>query len=158
MTLEIILPPAPRACDRNHGKAGIAAAGANKRARLIAKLRTLEAMRKQGVDRGAFKPKYMCLTFLDATGRLDADNAVATFKHYQDGIFDALGVDDRNVADMYVRKRKLRHEGRLVMGRWTRCFLTDEYYEFEDDYRSAGAGVAAMFKVWVNEAEKGDAR
>ena len=155
MTLEIILPPPPQACDRNHGKAGIAAAGANKRARLIAKLRTLEAMRVQGVGKGAFKPKYMCLTFLDATGRLDADNAVASFKHYQDGIFDALETDDRNVADMYVRKRKLRHEGLLVMNRWTRCFLTDEYHEFADDYHSAGAGVAAMLNVWIKE---GDAR
>lgn len=152
MKLEIILPPAPRACDRNHGKAGIAAAGANKRARLIAKVRALEAMRAQGVsyDDG-FKPKYMCLTFLDATGRLDADNAVATFKHYQDGIFDALRTDDRNVADMYVRKRKLRHEGRLVMHRWTRCFLTDEYNEFADDCRSVWEGVAAMLNVWIRE-------
>lgn len=36
MNLEIILPPAPRACDRNHGKAGIAASGENKRAQWIA--------------------------------------------------------------------------------------------------------------------------
>ena len=153
--LEIILPPAPRACDRNHGKIGVSASGENKRARLIAKARTLEAMCVQGVARGSFTPKYMCLTVLDATGKMDLDNAVATFKHFQDGVFDAIGADDRSLCDIYARKRKLRHEGRLVMNRWTRCFLTDEYHEFADDYHTAGAGVAAMFNVWIKEAEKG---
>lgn len=156
MKLEIILPPAPRGCDRNNGKIGIAASKPNRQARYIAKLRTLEAMRAQGVSHDdGFKPKYMCLTFLDTTGRLDADNAVATFKHYQDGIFDALRTDDRNVSDMYVKKRKLRHGERLVMHRWTRCFLTDEYHEFAEDYKATGAGVAAMFDAWIKE---GDAR
>lgn len=155
MKLEIILPPAPRACDRNHGKAGIAAAGANKRARLIAEARTLEAMRMQGVARGSFTPKYMCLTVLDATGKMDLDNAVATFKHFQDGVFDAIGADDRSLRDIYARKRKLRHEGLLVMNRWTRCFLTDEYHEFAEDYKATGAGVAAMLDAWIKEGEQG---
>lgn len=127
MKLEIILPPAPRACDRNHGKAGIAAAGSNKRARLIAKVRALEAMRAQGVPR-TFKPRVMELYVFDRTGRMDLDNAVATFKRYQDGIFDALDCDDRAVEVMHalrVSVRKVKHGDWRPLHRWTRCVLSD---------------------------------
>ena len=128
MELEIILPPAPRACDRNHGKAGIAAAGANKRARLIAKVRALEAMRAQGVPR-TFKPWSMALYVYDRTGRLDLDNAVATFKRYQDGIFDALDCDDR-VIDVLHAMRLSVCKGKIYdmrpLHRWTRCVLSDD--------------------------------
>ena len=127
MTLEIILPPAPRACDRNHGKAGIAAAGANKKARLIAKLRTLEAMRAQGVPR-TFKPWSMALYVYDRTGRMDLDNAVATFKRYQDGIFDALDCDDRVIEALHA-VRFIAGKGKILdmrpLHRWTRCVLSD---------------------------------
>lgn len=95
--LVIILPPPPKACDRNHGKHGIAAAGENKRARLIAKARTLETLRARGMDACDFRPCNITLWMLDNSGRRDWDNAVSSFKHYQDGIFDALGCDDRNI-------------------------------------------------------------
>lgn len=128
MKLEIILPPAPRACDRNHGKAGIAAAGANKRARLIAKVRALEAMRAQGVP-STFKPRVMELYVFDRTGRMDLDNAVATFKRYQDGIFDALDCDDRVIESLHA-VRFIAGKGKIVdlrpLHRWTKCVLSDE--------------------------------
>lgn len=127
MTLEIILPPPPQACDRNHGKAGIAAAGANKRARLIAKLRTMEAMRAQGVPR-TFKPWSMALYVFDRTGRMDLDNAVATFKRYQDGIFDALDCDDRVIMALHalrVEVHKTKVEDWRPLHRWTRCVLSE---------------------------------
>ena len=125
--LEIILPPAPRACDRNHGKIGVSASGENKRARLIAKVRTLVAMREQDVPR-TFKPWSMALYVYDRTGRMDLDNAVATFKRYQDGIFDALHCDDRVIMALHalrVEVHKTKVEDWRPLHRWTRCVLSD---------------------------------
>lgn len=153
MTLEIILPPAPRACDRNHGKAGIAAAGANKKARLIAKLRTLEAMREQDVPR-TFKPWSMALYVYDRTGRLDLDNAVATFKRYQDGIFDALDCDDRVITALHalrVEVHKTKVEDWRPLHRWTRCVLSES---LEDGIFVPDCGELAD----VLRVVKGDAR
>lgn len=154
MTLEIILPPAPRACDRNHGKAGIAAAGANKKARLIAKLRTLEAMRAQGVPR-SFKPWSMALYVYDRTGRLDLDNAVATFKRYQDGIFDALDCDDRAIDALHAVRISACKNAKgcdlRPLHRWTVCVLSDG----EDD---AFFHVSRITDEDILQEAKGDAR
>lgn len=105
MRLTIILPPIPRACDRNHGKNGIAAAGENKRARLIGKMKAVEAMVKQGVKRGELIPRRLWLyRFEQGRSVKDWDNIAAGFKRYQDGIFDALGWGDDCIMDAHVHK------------------------------------------------------
>lgn len=57
--------------------------------------------------------------------------------------------------DAQARADELNHAGLLVMNRWTRCFLTDEYHEFAEDYKATGAGVAAMLDAWIKEGEQG---
>lgn len=147
MKLEIILPPAPRGCDRNNGKIGIAASKPHRQARYIAKMRTLEAMRDQGVRAGE-TPLFMKLTVFDKTGKMDLDNAVATYKHYQDGIFDALEVNDRNIRELHAVKviSPAAH-------RWTRCVLTNSPHVLEKECCTPMEGVDKVL-----EMVKGDAR
>lgn len=154
MTLEIILPPAPRACDRNHGKFGILAAGAIKRARLIARVKMRGEMERAGLVRGGFTPQYMHLATYDKTGRMDVDNCVATYKHYQDGLFDALGVNDKSIACVHAVRVIVNKGAQRNAHRWTRCVLTDDYHEF----RRVSAENDLGFLCDVLEEAKGDAR
>lgn len=98
MILSVNLPPIDRRLDVNHGKANkLARASAVKKARSLAALLTVEAMVAAGVKRGQLKPRYVLLVTNWYRHRVDYDNRLANFKAYQDGIFDALGANDKEV-------------------------------------------------------------
>ena len=127
MTLEIILPPCPARVRPQPREGGDCRRRGEQEGTADSKLRTLEAMRAQGVPR-TFKPWSMALYVYDRTGRMDLDNAVATFKRYQDGIFDALHCDDRVIMALHalrVEVHKTKVEDWRPLHRWTRCVLSD---------------------------------
>lgn len=98
MTLTIKLPPVDRRLDVNHGRANkLARASAVRKARSLAALLTVEAMIAAGVKRGQLKPRYVLLVTNWYRNRVDYDNRLANFKAYQDGIFDALGANDKDI-------------------------------------------------------------
>lgn len=98
MVLSVNLPPIDRRLDVNHGKANkLVRAGAVRKARSLAALLTLEAMMNAGVSRGQMKPRFVLVVTNWYRHRVDYDNRLANFKAYQDGIFDALGANDKDV-------------------------------------------------------------
>ena len=98
MMLSIDLPPIPKALDVNHGRRnGLARAAAVRRARGVGRIAALDAMLRLGIRRGEFRPRFVWLVTGWRGHRVDYDNRLANVKAYQDGVFDALGVNDNEV-------------------------------------------------------------
>lgn len=98
MILTIELPPVNKKLDVNHGVFHrLGRSGAVKQARSVGKRMALEAMSRQGVRRGEYRPRFAWLVTYWYQYRVDYDNRLANVKAYQDGVFEALGVDDREV-------------------------------------------------------------
>lgn len=98
MNLTVELPPIDRRLDVNNGNWNrMARANAVKKARALASLLTLEAMMNAGIQRGAMKPRFVLVTTNWYRHRVDYDNRLANVKAYQDGVFDALGANDKEV-------------------------------------------------------------
>lgn len=98
MNLTVELPPIDRRLDVNNGNWNkLARACAVKKARSLASLLTLEAMMNAGVKRGHMKPRFVLVTTNWYRHRVDYDNRLANVKAYQDGVFDAVGANDKEV-------------------------------------------------------------
>lgn len=136
MILSIKLPPIDRRLDVNHGKANkLARASAVRKARSLAALLTVEAMIAAGVKRGQLKPRYVLLVTNWYRNRVDYDNRLANFKAYQDGIFDALGANDK---DIVAGCSVLRH---LPQGQaCEHLHLTAHLFESREEFVNAMGG------------------
>lgn len=99
MFLMIELPREGEGCNPNRARClhRFAQAADAKHARTVGRLYAQQAMRRKGVERGAFCPKVAVLVTFWRGHDIDVDNAAACIKAYQDGIFDALGANDREV-------------------------------------------------------------
>lgn len=98
MNLTVELPPIDRRLDVNNGNWNrLARANAVKKARSLASLLTLEAMMNAGIQRGKMKPRFVLVTTNWYRHRVDYDNRLANVKSYQDGVFDAVGANDKEV-------------------------------------------------------------
>lgn len=98
MNLTVELPPIDRRLDVNNGNWNrLARANAVKKARSLASLLTLEAMMNAGVKRGQMQPRFVLVVTNWYRHRVDYDNRLANVKAYQDGVFDAIGANDKEV-------------------------------------------------------------
>lgn len=98
MNLTVELPPIDRRLDVNNGNWNrLARANAVKKARSLASLLTLEAMMAAGIQRGKMQPRFVLVTTNWYRHRVDYDNRLANVKAYQDGVFDAVGANDKEV-------------------------------------------------------------
>lgn len=130
MILTVKLPPVDRRLDVNHGRANkLARASAVRKARSLAALLTVEAMVAAGVKRGQLQPRYVLLVTNWYRNRVDYDNRLANFKAYQDGIFDALGANDK---DIVAGCSVLRHlpQGQACEHLCVTAHLFEEHEEF----------------------------
>ena len=62
------------------------------------------ALSSRGVKGLLGRPLSVTLTRIAPRG-LDADNLAGSFKHVQDGVADALGIDDRHIVWVYEQRK-----------------------------------------------------
>lgn len=113
MILTITLPREGKGCNPNEARRmhRMQQAADAKAARACGYWRAEEAMRAAGVTRGGFRPCAALLVTFWHGRPIDVDNAAACLKAQQDGIFDALGVDDRSLrALLSVKIHDVRRE------------------------------------------------
>lgn len=138
MILCIDLPPIDKRLDVNAGQHnGLARAGAVKKARGLAHALTLEVMQRHGVKRGEFCPRFAWLLTYWRGHRVDYDNRLASIKAYQDGVFRALGVDDREVCSgvstvVHLGKGEEKQHLRMIL------LLFDKLAEFQNALSANG--------------------
>lgn len=156
MVLCIDLPPIDKRLDANSGQHnGLARAGAVKKARGLAHVLTLDVMRKRGIQRGEFCPRYVWLLTHWRGHRVDYDNRLASIKAYQDGVFRALGVDDREVCSgvsTVVHLDKGEEKQHLSM----KLLLFESLADFQNALRSNGdllAGKKQEYFIMRTQAE-----
>lgn len=99
MKLEIELPREGDGCNPNTARClhRFRQAADAKHARTVARLYTQQAMQQYGFVKGEFHPRYAVLVTWWNGHDVDVDNAAACLKAYQDGVFDALGCNDRGL-------------------------------------------------------------
>ncbi len=99
MMLMIKLPREGDGCNPNRGRClhRFRQAADAKHARTVGRLYAQQAMQDAELRPGAFTPRVALLETYWSGHDLDVDNAAACIKAYQDGIFDALGANDREL-------------------------------------------------------------
>lgn len=150
MMLTIDLPREGDGCNPNRGRClhRFRQAADAKHARTVGLLYAQQAMREEGLQPGVFVPRVALLTTFWHGHDVDVDNASACIKAYQDGIFDALGTNDRGLVVL------------LSMKRWTvlkehhRCKRLVLY----DDVQLAAQDAARLLAETVRAAESREKR
>lgn len=99
MKLILELPREGEGCNPNRARCmhRFAQAADAKQARTVGRLYALQEMRRAGIAHGEFCPRVAVLVTFWRGHDIDVDNAAACIKAYQDGIFDALGANDREI-------------------------------------------------------------
>lgn len=148
MMLDILLPREGEGCNPNRGRClhRFRQAADAKEARTLARLLTLEQMRRKGVAAGEFTPRFAVLVTFWNGHNVDVDNAAACMKAYQDGVFDALGTNDRGLLSLFSVKM------------WTpdRAMHRKKQLALFDDEMEANEIMARMLPMAAQaEAERG---
>lgn len=107
MILTIDLPREGDGCNPNRARClhRFRQAADAKHARTVGLLYAQQAMRDEGIAPGTFVPRVVLLTTFWNGHDVDVDNTAACIKAYQDGIFDALGCNDRGIVALLSMKR-----------------------------------------------------
>lgn len=122
MMLDILLPKGGEGCDPNFKQTlpWRRMAADAKKARQAARVLALREMEAQGVRRGEFAPRFAVLVTYWHGHNVDVDNAAAGAKASIDGVFDALGANDRGLLAVlsvkeWTEKKSMHRKKRLIL-------------------------------------------
>lgn len=129
MKLILEFPREPKECNPNCTSFYHAKRRAVKHARDVGRLYAEEAMRRAGITPGTMQPRYLYLLTRWFGHNTDVDNALASMKAYQDGVFDALQANDREIVCAASAKVRCEGKGGHKTHRYALCETEEEFFD-----------------------------